>query len=266
MTGQRAGEVRRVAIITGGGTGVGAAAAEQLARRGLNVAIVYSRSAKEAEATATACRAAGAEAMTIKADVAVDEDCRRAAREAEAKWGRIDVLVNSAGKTQFAAMGDLEAHTAKNFHEVFGVNTVGAFQMARAVAPAMRKHGNGSICSVSSMGSLNGNGSSYAYVMSKAALNALTMALARNLAPEIKVNAVLPGLITTRWLKDGLGEDVYNKVRDNWADATLLQKVCTAEEIADVIVWLSLDNAQITGQLITADGGYLLGRPTRVSK
>ena len=98
------------------------------------------------------------------------------------------------------------------------------YQMARAAAPHMRRGGNGAIVNVSSVGSLNGNGSSYSYVTSKAALNTLTLALARNLAPEIRVNCVLPGLIETRWLKVGLGDEAYQRVRDGWADAAALQK------------------------------------------
>ena len=130
----------------------------------------------------------------------------------------------------------------------------------------MRRQGQGAIVNVSTVGSLNGNGSSYSYVTSKAALNILTVALARNLAPDIRVNAVLPGLIDTRWVKAGIGDDAYARVRDNWADAAALQKICTAEDVASSIVWLALDAGLVTGQLITVDGGFLLGRPTKVGQ
>jgi 3-oxoacyl-[acyl-carrier protein] reductase len=256
----------RAAIITGGGTGVGAATARQLARRGYGVGLVYSRSAAEAEAVASGCRALGVAAVAIEADVSSDADCRRAAREAEAALGPVEVLVNSAGATQFAAMTDLDAQSAEDFHEVFGVNTIGAYQMVRAVAPQLRRSGRGAVVSVSSMGTLNGNGSSYAYVTSKAALNALTMALARNLAPEIRVNAVLPGLIETRWLERGLGKEAYDRVRTSWADQCALQRNCSADDIAEAIVFLAVDGTQVTGQLLNVDAGFMLGRPTRVSR
>ena len=266
MSSKAASPATRAAVVTGGGTGVGAAVAEMLAARGLNVAIVYSRSETEANACADRCRAHNADAICIKADVASDADCRRVASTVEAAWGRLDVLVNSAGTTQFAAMSDLEAQSMEDFQKVYAVNAIGPYQMARALAPMMESAGAGAIVNVSSIGSLNGNGSSYSYVASKAALNAITLALARNLAPQIRVNAVLPGLIETRWLKLGLGADAYARVRDNWADAAALQKVCTAADVAQSIVWLALDAALVTGQLLVVDGGFLLGRPISVAK
>lgn len=266
MPGTNATGERGVAIVSGGGTGVGAAAARQLAARGLNVAVLYSSSKTEAAAVATACAESGGDAVAMRCNVANDEDCRRVVADAVARWGRVDVVVNSAGTTQFAPMSDLDALSERDFQQVFAVNTIGPYLMARAAAPQMRKAGRGAIINVSSVGSLNGNGSSYAYVTSKAALNALTMALARNLAPEIRVNAVLPGLIDTEWLKRGLGAEAYERVRDNWADQSALQTYCTADDVAGAIVWLALDAPLVTGQLLTIDGGFLLGRPTKVSK
>jgi 3-oxoacyl-[acyl-carrier protein] reductase len=163
-------------------------------------------------------------------------------------------------------LSDLDGQNAEDFQKVYAVNVIGPYQMARAAAPHLRASGAGAIVNVSSVGSLNGNGSSYSYVTSKSALNTLTLALARNLAPEIRVNAVLPGLIQTRWLKNGLGDEAYQRVRDGWADAAALQKTCTAEDVAQTIVWLAADAPLVTGQLLTVDGGFLLGRPTRVAR
>lgn len=256
----------RVAIITGGATGVGAATAVLLATRGYRVAINYSRSAQEADESVARCTHAGADAVAIQGDVADDAACRKIVEAAVARFGRVDVLVNSAGATQFVPLSDLDGQNAADFQKVYAVNVIGPYQMARAAAPHMRRGGSGAIVNVSSIGSLNGNGSSYSYVASKAALNTLTLALARNLAPEIRVNAVLPGLIETRWLKVGLGEEAYRRVRDGWADAAALGKTCTADDVAQTIVWLAVDAALVTGQLLTVDGGFLLGRPTRVAR
>ena len=256
----------RVVVVTGGATGVGAATALLLAKRGYDVAIVYSRSAKEAEDTVAACKAAGAEAIAVQGDVADNAACRAIVEAAATRFGRVDALVNCAGTTQFVPLSDLDGQTAADFQKVYAVNVIGPYQMARAATPHMRRGGNGAIVNVSSVGSLNGNGSSYSYVTSKAALNTLTLALARNLAPEIRVNAVLPGLIETRWLKVGLGAEAYQRVRDGWADAAALQKTCTAEDVAQTIVWLLADAALVTGQLLTVDGGFMLGRPTRVAR
>jgi 3-oxoacyl-[acyl-carrier protein] reductase len=265
MPGGSGGEAR-AAIVTGGATGVGAATALELARRGHDIAIVFSKSQNEADETVALCKAEGVRAVAIKGDVAEDPACKAAVGAAVAAFGRLDVLVNSAGATQFVPLSDLEGQSAADFQRIYAVNVIGPYQMARAAAPHLRRDGSGAIVNVSSVGSLNGNGSSYSYVTSKAALNTLTLALARNLAPEIRVNCVLPGLIQTRWLKDGLGDEAYARVRDGWADAAALQKTCTAEDVAQTIVWLAADAALVTGQLLTVDGGFLLGRPTRVAR
>jgi 3-oxoacyl-[acyl-carrier protein] reductase len=257
---------KRAAVITGGGTGVGAATAIALAARGYDVAVCYSRSAGEAEGVVAHCKAQGGDAIAVQGDVADDAACRAVVDAAVTRFGRVDALVNSAGTTQFVPLSDLDGQSAEDFQKVYAINVIGPYQMARAAAPHMRRSGAGAIVNVSSVGSLNGNGSSYSYVTSKAALNTLTLALARNLAPEIRVNAVLPGLIETRWLKVGLGEEAYRRVRDGWADAAALGKTCTADDVAQTIVWLLADAALVTGQLLTVDGGFLLGRPTRVAR
>jgi 3-oxoacyl-[acyl-carrier protein] reductase len=256
---------RPVALVTGGGTGVGAATCLALAGRGWDVIVNYSRSAAEAEATAEACRGLGARAQAVQASVAEDADCRRLVGVAEG-WGRLDALVGSAGTTQFVPMSELDRQNAEDFQQIYAVNVVGPYQMARAAAPLLRASGRGAIVHVSSVGALNGNGSSFSYVTSKAALNALTLALARTLAPEIRVNAVLPGFIETRWLARGLGEGAYDQVRQGWVDASALGRVCSAEDVAEAIVWLVDGTSMVTGQLITIDGGFLLGRPPRVSR
>ena len=128
----------KVAIVTGGGTGLGAAVSTRLAAEGARVAVNYSRSAAEAEACCTAIGHAGGEAVAIQADVASDADCRRLAAEVLARWGRIDILVNNAGITRFADQADLDALDAEDFVDIYRVNVVGAYQMVRACAPAMR--------------------------------------------------------------------------------------------------------------------------------
>jgi 3-oxoacyl-[acyl-carrier protein] reductase len=188
---------RKVAVITGAGTGVGAACAEWFARRGWDVLVNYRASASEAEQVATACQALGADAVAAQGDVASDTDCRQIAALAAGRWGRIDALINNAGTTVFAPMSDLEAVGADEFLSIYKVNVVGAFQMARAAAPLMPA--GSAIVNISSVAGSNGTGSSYAYAASKGALNTLTLSLARNLAPTIRVNAVLPGMIEGRW-------------------------------------------------------------------
>src|SRR5512139_3115919 len=120
------------AIVTGSASGLGAATAQILAKGGARLVINYSSSQKEAEATAEVCRKAGAaEVVVVQGDVSRDEDCRRIAAAVE-KWGRIDVLINNAGTTKHVAHGDLDGLSAADFQRLYGVNTVGPFQMVRA--------------------------------------------------------------------------------------------------------------------------------------
>ena len=247
----------RVAIVTGGGTGVWAATVRWLVDRGWRVAVNYSRSRDEAEAVARAC-GGDAQAFAMQADVAVDADCVRLAAATVERYGRLDALVNNAGRTQFVPMHDLDAVSADDFHRIYGVNTVGAFQMARAAA---RHMGEGSaIVNVSSISTVTGQGSSMPYVVSKGGLNALTVTLARALAPRVRVNAVLPGFIDSRWLRDGYGDAVYEKAKAGYIDRVALARVCSPEAVADAIGWLIEGASLSTGQLLQVDAGMVLGR------
>jgi 3-oxoacyl-[acyl-carrier protein] reductase len=248
-----------VCIVTGSATGVGSACAVLLAKKGARVVINYSRSEREARETMVACMATGSEALLVQGDVANDADCRRIADATLERWGRIDGLVNNAGATKFINPSDLEAIDAADFHNLLDVNVIGAFQMIRAVVPAMRAHGQGAIVNVSSNSTAIGGGSSLAYVASKGALNALTLTLARALGPEIRVNAVSPGVIDSRWLKDGVGEAAFAAVRDRYADAAVLGRVAQPEDVADPVVWLLEGADYITGEILMVDGGVRLG-------
>lgn len=255
-----------VALVTGGGTGVGAASVLQLAKRGYNVAVNYSRSHAEAEETAAKAKACGVDAIAVKGSVAEDADCRAMVGQVVQRWGRLDALVNSAGTTQFAPLADLEKQNAEDFQRVYGVNVIGTYQMVRAAEPHLRKSGNGAVVNISSIAGVNGNGSSIAYIASKGALNTLTLTLARLLSPEVRVNVVLPGLIDTRWLPAGLGDETFQAVKQNFANAAALGEVCSADDIADAVTFLVCDALKMTGQFVTVDAGFMLGRPAKVSK
>jgi 3-oxoacyl-[acyl-carrier protein] reductase len=249
----------KTAIITGSATGIGAAVARQLAAKGVNVVINYTKSTAEAEATAAECRAFGVEAILCQADVSHDLECHRLADAALGAWGRIDYLVNNAGTTVFTTQADLDAIQAEDFRRIYDVNVIGAFQMVRAVAPAMKAAGRGAIVNVSSIAGLAGIGSSMAYAASKGALNTLTLSLARVLAPEIRVNAVCPGMVTTRWLQQGLGAERYERMLAATEAAMPLKQASGPEEIAEPVVWLLEGAAHITGEMISVDAGMHLG-------
>ena len=252
---------RKVAIVTGSATGVGAAAAIMLAERGCNVIINYTRSKAEAEETAQTCREKGAEAITVQADVSVDEDCKAMAKAAIDAWGRIDYLINNAARTKFNPYPNLDGIDKQDFLDIYAVNVVGAYQMIRAVEPHMRKLGKGAIVNDSSIGGVTGIASSIPYAASKAALNLMTKSLAHVLGPEIRINAVVPGMIQTRWLKGGLGDDAYEAMLSNTAASLPLQEVATAEDIAETLIFflLGAGSRLITGETLIVDSGIHLG-------
>ncbi len=254
---------RKVAIVTGSATGVGAATALLLARRGYDVLINYSKSETEARASQAACAEAGADTLLVRADVAEDADCRALAAAAVARWGRIDALVNNAGVSTFSGAANWDVLDAAVFQRILGVNTVGTFQMVRACAPHLKTAGGG-IVNVSSIAGALGIGSSVPYIASKGAVNAMTLYLARALAPEIRVNAVCPGLITTRWFVDGIGQEGFEKVKATYEKATPLGRACTPEDVAEAVVWL-IDGARtVTGELVLLDSGMHLGGKVEV--
>lgn len=249
----------KAAIITGGGTGVGRACALALAARGCDVAVNYSRSADAAAETAAEVEALGARGLAVQGDVADDDDCRRMVAEAAEALGRLDVLINSAGTTVFVPHHDLDGITSDDWHRLYAVNTMGPFQMMRAAAPHLKAEGGGHVVSISSVSGVAGVGSSLPYCASKAALNNLTVTMARVMAPEVRVNAVAPGFITGRWWNEGQGEDVAGKVQASAEKAVPLKAVCDPDDVANAVMGF-LMNDLATGQVIVVDGGMLIAR------
>ena len=249
----------KAAIVTGSATGVGAASALRLARKGCNVVINYTKSEAEAEETAAACRDAGAEAIVVQGDVSDDAACRALAEAAVGKWGRIDGLVNNAGTTKFVEQSDLEGLSGEDFLRLTAVNVVGPFQMIRAVAPHMKAGGGGSVVNISSIAGVTGVGSSVAYASTKGALNTMTLSLARVMGPEIRINTICPGMIQSRWLQQGLGQERYDKLLHSQQTNLPLQRVATPDDIADAVVWFLEAGELVTGEILLVDGGQHLG-------
>lgn len=246
---------KKVCVVTGSSSGIGAATARLFARNGWNVVVNFSRDAAPAQAVAAECRAAGAEVLVIKADVANDADCRRMAAEVAAAWGRSDVLVNNAGTTKFVGIKDLDGLDAADFQRIYSVNVIGAYQMTRAFVPLLKKHPVSGVVNVSSIASLMGVGSSIAYMASKGALNAMTVGLARALGPDIRVNAIAPGLVETPWLQDGLGPELYAASVAGYKSRAALAAVMSSEDVADAAWWLGTGAAKTTGEVLLVDAG-----------
>lgn len=252
-------------IVTGSASGLGAATALSLARQGARVVVNYASSQKEAEQTADLCRSAGADVVVVQGDVSKDEDCRRIAAAA-APWGQINALVNNAGTTKHVAHGNLDGLMAEDFQRLYGVNTIGPFQMVRACRALLEVGAKASgrasaVVNVSSVAGLSGVGSSIAYAASKGALNAITLSLARALAPLIRVNAVCPGYIDTPWFTKGRGAAAAAQVRDMVTAKVPLKLASSAEDIAELVTFLATPpSGSMTGELVRMDAGlHLVG-------
>ncbi|MBP0111266.1 MULTISPECIES: SDR family NAD(P)-dependent oxidoreductase [Bradyrhizobium] len=252
------------AIVTGSASGLGAATAEILARSGARLVINYSSSQKEADATAELCRKAGAaEVLVAQGDVSKDEDCRKIVAAA-APWGRLDILVNNAGTTKHVAHADLDGLSAEDFQRVYGVNTIGPFQMVRAARSLLEAAAKASgrpsaVVNVSSVAGISGVGSSIAYAASKGALNTMTLSLSRALAPLIRVNTVCPGYIDTPWFTKGRGEAGAKQVRDSVVAKVPLKVASSAEDIAQLVCFLAMPaSSNMTGEVVRMDAGMHL--------
>ena len=251
------------AIVTGSASGLGAATAAILARSRARIVVNYSSSKKEAEQTADLCRSAGGDVIVVQGDVSRDEDCRKIVAAA-APWGRLDALINNAGTTKHVPHHELDGLSAEDFQHIFGVNSIGPYQMVRAARPLLEAGAKASghasaVVNVSSVAGISGIGSSVAYAASKGALNTMTISLARALAPLIRVNAVCPGYIDTPWFTKGRGVEAAAKVRETVIARVPLKRASTAEDVANVVCFLATaQSSNMTGEIVRIDAGMHL--------
>ena len=243
----------RVALVTGGGTGIGRAVCLRLAKAGAEAVVVnYSRSDKDARATAAELIVLGPDAMAHKADVSNESEVTAMIDALKERYGRLDVLINNAGTTRFIAHPDLDALTDEVWDEILKVNLKGTFYCCRAAAPELRKT-SGAIVNVASIAGHRATGSSIVYAVSKAGVLQLTRALAVALAPEVRVNSVSPGLVSTRWLLQFDAEAAESQATSTTA-TTPLTAVATADHVAQAVMAF-VENDMITGQDVVVDGG-----------
>jgi len=243
----------RVAIVTGGGTGIGRAVCLRLAKAGARAVVVnYSRSDKDARATAAELIALGSDAVAHKADVANEGEVASMIAAVKDRYGRLDVLVNNAGTTRFIAHPDLDGLTDEVWDEILKVNLKGTFYCCRAAAPELRKT-NGAIVNVASIAGHRATGSSIVYAVSKAGVLQLTRALAVALAPEVRVNSVSPGLVSTRWLRQ-FDAEAADSQATSIAATTPLNAVASPDHVAQAVMAF-VENDMLTGQDVVVDGG-----------
>lgn len=238
----------KVALVTGSATGVGKACALRFAKLGYAVAVNYSRSEADAKETVAEVEKLGVPAILCKATVANDEQVRGMVARCEKEFGGLDVLVNNAGMTHFIAHTDLEAVTDDVWDEIFQVNAKGTFYCCRAAMPLLKQR-QGNIVNITSVAGLQGHGSSIPYAASKAAINCMTQSLARAFAPEVRINAVAPGPIISRWLAD------RPEMIEQSLKVTPMKRASMPDDIADAVIYLACGTSMVTGQVLVVDGG-----------
>ena len=241
----------KVALVTGSATGIGRACALRLAASGFDVVVNYSRSEAEARETLKLVEAHKVRGLLVACDVGSDAAVREMFKTIEREFGRLDVLVNNAGTTWFIDHDKLEEMTEEKWDRILQVNLKGPFFCIRAAVPLMKRSGGGSVVSVSSVAGISGDGSSIAYAASKGALNTMTKSLARALGPEIRVNAVCPGPVDTRWLRAVMTAEELEKRTSKFP----MQRAAQPEDIADAVVYLAAGTTLTTGQCLVVDGG-----------
>lgn len=244
-----------VALVTGGGTGIGRSAVLALAAAGYDVAINYSSSKDAAVETANAAKDLGAETILLQCDVSDDPAVRQMLVLLEQRFGRLDVLINNAGTTSAIGPKDFDGVTAENWDRVFAVNVRGMFQVTRAAVPLLKAAGNGCVVNTASIVGLRPGPQPLAYATSKAAVVSLTKVLALNLGPEIRVNAVAPGWMEGDWMKRMLN-DKYDSLMERRARQTPLKRCVTADDVAETMLGLVRSNRFVTGEIIVIDGGF----------
>lgn len=247
--------MNKVMVVTGGSRGIGAATARLAGARGYDVCVNYNRNAAAAQAVVTDIEAAGARAIAVAGDMAVPQDVDRLFAECDAQLGTLSVLVNNAGAITRAARVD--EMTAERINALLAINVTGCFLVAKAAVLRMStRHGGagGTIVNLSSAAArLGGGGSFVDYAASKGAIDTFTVGLAHEVATEgIRVNAIRPGLIATD-IHDDTG--VPNRL-EVLSKSPPMQRVGTAEEVAEAILWLAGDQSSyVTGAILDVSGG-----------
>ena len=241
--------VDKVAVVTGAGTGMGRAIAELFAGHGAKVVVNYSSSRAAAEEVVEAIHATGGTAVAVGADVSKEAQAKDLMAAAEREYGQIDYLINNAGwstRVPHAQMNDL---TDEIWDRTLNVNLRGVFYCVRAAAPFLKQRPGASIVNISSVASITGQGSSMAYAAAKAGVVTMTKSLARALAPGIRVNAVLPGFVRTRfagWPKEAF--DASEKI-------TPLRQLASVEDVAEAVLFFAAIAKSTTGESLVVDGG-----------
>jgi ketoreductase RED2 len=239
----------RVALVTGSTSGIGKAVVERFVADGLKVVI---SSAKSVDAGQAMVAELGEDrTLYVQGDISEAGTAQRLLDATIARFGRLDVLVNNAGTTVRIAHEDFATATPDVFRRLYDVNVVGTWQMSVAAAPHLKETGAGCIVNVTSLAGVRPLGSSIPYAVSKAAMNHLTLLMANVLAPDVRVNAVAPGLVDTPWTAD------WTDLHEGIKFMAPMQRAAVPDDVAEVVATL-IDSTYVTGQVWVLDGGLSL--------
>ena len=238
----------QVALVTGSTSGIGADVARRLVARGTRVVL---NSVTSVDAGHAMVKELGDATHYVQGDISVDADVARLVTETVDHFGRLDILVNNAGTTVRIAHHDIEAATPEIFRRLYDVNVVGTWALTVAAMPHLRASGAGCVVNVSSLAGVRPTGSSIPYAASKAALNHLTRLLANVVGPDVRVNAVAPGLVDTPWTES------WDDVRAAVKGMAPLQRSAQPDDVAEVVLAL-IASKYVTGQVWVVDGGLSL--------
>jgi 3-oxoacyl-[acyl-carrier protein] reductase len=241
----------RVAVVVGATGGIGAPVCRRLAGAGASVVVGFRRDAAVATALASSLPSLeGNHHSAVQVDVTNPEALQRFAHEIDSRYGRVDVLVNSAGTTRFVRHDDLDSLNDQLIDEIFRTNWRGPFATIRALKPLLVKSGDAVVVNISSIAGVTGVGSNVAYCASKAALNAMTLSLARALAPNVRVVSVSPGVVETEFIQ--ALDQSWLKEQER---RTPLGRLAAPDEVADAVLAVATSLRYSTGCIIPVDGG-----------
>ncbi|WP_189600692.1 MULTISPECIES: SDR family NAD(P)-dependent oxidoreductase [Streptomyces] len=240
---------RPVALVTGSTSGIGEAVARRLAKDGMRVVVHSRRSAEAGEALA-----AELDGAYLRADLAVEDETRGLVEAALDRFGRLDVLVNNAGISWPIPHDDLAAATPVDWRQLLEVNLIAPWVLCTEALPALRRSpAGGSIVNITSHAGVRPKGSSVPYAASKAALNHVTRLLAAALGPEVRVNAVAPGLVDTPMTKS------WSQAQELWRESAPMRRPAQPADVADLVASM-VSSDYLTGEVVVLDGGLNLTR------
>jgi len=237
----------KVVVVTGSSSGIGEACARAFAAEGATVVVNSARSVEAGEGIAAELLGAS----YVQADIADEAACATLVSTVVERHGGIDILINNAGLTKVIPHHDLEAATPEVFRDIFEVNVIGTWQLTRLAMPHLKAGLGGSVVNVTSIAGVRPVGSSIPYAASKAALNHLTQLLANVVGPEVRVNAVAPGLVRTPWTQD------WGPLHDAMATRAPLGRSAEPEDISGAVLDVAL-SPYLTGAVVVVDGGFTL--------